>query len=74
MRELKVRSLNNDKLIFGEKTIEAKCYELTVITTHKTDQKPFPTIYVWYTEQGELMKLKFDSPEDNSIIDYIRIK
>ena len=74
MRELKVRSLNNDKIKFGEKTIEAKCYELTVITSHKTDQKPFPTIYVWYTEQGELMKIKFDSPEDNSIIDYIRIK
>ena len=45
-----------------------------VITKHITDEKPFPILYLWYTKDGELMKLKFDSPEDNSIIEYNRIQ
>ena len=45
-----------------------------VKTIHSSDEKPFPNLYLWYTNKGELMKLEFDSPEDKSIITYNRIK
>ena len=47
---------------------------MLITTKHRTDEKPFPILYLWYTGDGELMKLEFDSPEDKSIISYNRIK
>ena len=35
-------------------------------------EKELSVIYVWYTEEGELIKLQFKSPEDNTIIEYKR--
>ena len=74
LREFNIDILGEEEIIFKNNKINTEKYELMVITKHITDEKPFPILYLWYTKDGELMKLKFDSPEDNSIIEYNRIQ
>ena len=74
LREFNIDILGEEEIIFKNNKINTEKYELMVITKHITDEKPFPILYLWYTKDGELMKLKFDRPEDNSIIEYNRIQ
>ena len=74
LREFNINILEEEEITFNNNIIYTEKYELIVITKHITDEKPFPILYLWYTKDGELMKLEFDSPEDNSIIEYKRIK
>ena len=62
-----------EKLFFDNIEHITKKYEINVKSKHPTDEKELSVIYVWYTEEGELIKLEFKSPEDNSIITYKRI-
>ena len=74
IREFTLSQLDSEKIIFDNNEVECIKYEIKIITKHSSDEKPFPIIYVWYDNNGELMKLFFNSPEDNSKIDYVRIK
>lgn len=74
IRNSKVILIGKEEINFQNKIINTNKYELSILTKHPSDEKPFPIIFLWYTEDSELMKLQFDSPEDNSIIDYIRVK
>jgi len=73
IRNIIIEFLNNEEIPFKEKNVLTKKYKLLFSTKHFSDEKPIPEIYLWYTNYGELMKIQFDSPEDKSIIDYIRI-
>ena len=72
IRKSKKKFLKNELIVFNNKNINTKKYELRILTKHSSDKKTVPEILLWYTFSGELMKLQFKSPEDNSIIDYIR--
>ena len=74
LREFNLNILGEEEIIFNDKKINTEKYEMIVITKHITDEKPSPILYLWYTKDGELMRLEFDSPEDNSIIEYKRVK
>tara|TARA_B100000427_G_scaffold314351_1_gene307427 strand:+ start:1239 stop:1916 length:678 start_codon:yes stop_codon:yes gene_type:complete len=74
LREFDLKEMELENIFFNEKNFNAKKYMMKVKTIHSSDEKPFPNLYLWYTNKGELMKLEFDSPEDKSIITYNRIK
>jgi len=74
LRKFKIEFLGIKNIIFNNNKVKTEKYEIEVLTKHITDEKPFPFIYLWYTKEGELIKLEFNSPEDNSIIEYNRIK
>lgn len=74
IRKSKIKFISEEQIKYKNKNFKTKKYEFLVLTKHSSDEKPFPIIYLWYTEIGELMKLQFDSPEDNSIIEYVRVE
>ena len=74
IRKSKIKFISEEQIKYKNKNFKTKKYEFLVLTKHSSDEKPFPIIYLWYTEIGELMKLRFDSPEDNSIIEYVRVE
>mgnify|MGYP001499907227 FL=1 len=74
LREFDLKEMELENIFFNEKNFNEKKYMMKVKTIHSSDEKPFPNLYLWYTNKGELMKLEFDSPEDKSIITYNRIK
>ena len=73
IRKIEVIEIKEEKLFFDNIEHITKKYEINVKSKHPTDEKELSVIYVWYTEEGELIKLEFKSPEDNSIITYKRI-
>ena len=74
IRKLNVKYLEDSTLNFNGKELITEKYQLKILTKHSSDEKPFPIVYLWYTKEGELMRLEFDSPEDKSIIKYKRIE
>tara|TARA_B110000014_G_scaffold246754_1_gene219741 strand:- start:407 stop:1087 length:681 start_codon:yes stop_codon:yes gene_type:complete len=74
LRKFKIKFLGIKNIEFNNNKIRTEKYEIEVLTNHITDEKPFPFLYLWYTEKGELIKLEFNSPEDKSVIKYNRIK
>ena len=74
LREFDLNEIKIENIFFNNENFKTKKYMMKVKTLHPSDEKPFPNLYLWYTEKGELMKLEFDSPEDKSIITYKRIK
>ena len=74
LRKFKTKFLGTKNIKFKNKIVNTEKYKITVLTKHITDEKPFPFLYLWYEKKGELIKLEFNSPEDNSVIEYNRIK
>lgn len=74
LRKFKTKFLGTKNIRFKNKIVNTEKYKITVLTKHITDEKPFPFLYLWYEKKGELIKLEFNSPEDNSVIEYNRIK
>jgi len=74
IRKSEIKFLKDEIILFNNKEVNTEKYKLVIITKHHSDKKTIPEILLWYTKLGELMKLQFNSPEDNSIIDYVRIK
>ena len=72
IRKIEVIEKEEEKLFFKNIEFITTKYEINVKTKHPTDEKELSVIYVWYTEEGELIKLQFKSPEDNTIIEYKR--
>ena len=72
IRKIEIKEINEEKILFNNIEFIAKQYEINVKTKHPTDEKELSVIYVWYTHEGELLRLRFKSPEDKSIIEYKR--
>ena len=72
IRKIEIKEINEEKILFNDIEFIAKQYEINVKTKHPTDEKELSVIYVWYTHEGELLKLRFKSPEDKSVIEYKR--
>ena len=73
IRKIEVITIKEETLSFNNIEYITKKYEINVKSKHPTDEKELSIIYVWYTEEDELIKIEFKSPEDNSIITYKRI-